>query len=316
MKAAVVTSFDEPPTFQDFSLPDPLGPDDAIVDVLAAGLHPRVRSQADGTHYTSTAVLPLIPGIDGVGRTADGSVRYFILPDTTIGSLAERTIIDRRRSVELPAGADPVMVAAAMNPAMSSWLALRRRVSFTRGQSVLVLGATGNAGRLAVQVSRHLGAGQVVAVGRGAQRLESLGADRVVSLDGEERVVAEQLADAAKDIDVVIDYLWGQPTRQALYAIIPHRANDNQTLNWVQVGSVAGPESAIPSAALRAARLDIVGSGQGSVSTDDIVAELEELARVVCDGAFSLDIRTVSLHDIEHAWTAPHAAFERQVVVP
>ncbi len=171
MKAAVVTSFTTPPRYEDIDAPEPSGPGDLVVDVVAAGLHPRVRSQADGSHYTSTDELPIVPGIDGVGRGPDGRLRYFVLPDTTRGSMAERAVIDERRSVLLPHDADEIAVAAAMNPAMSSWVALRRRIDFRSGQRVLVLGATGNAGRLAVQVARHLGASAVVAAGRDRRRL-------------------------------------------------------------------------------------------------------------------------------------------------
>src|ERR1700761_9337264 len=158
MYAAVVTSFDTPPTYREFPTPSPATPDEVLVDVVAAGLHPRVRSQADGSHYTSSDGLPLIPGIDGVGRAPDGSLRYFVLPDTTMGAMAEQTVVDLRRSIVLPEASDPVLVAAAMNPAMSSWVALRRRITFEPGQSVLILGATGNAGRLAIQVAKYLGA--------------------------------------------------------------------------------------------------------------------------------------------------------------
>ena len=155
MKAAVVSSFDTAPRYEEFSAPTPAGDDDMIIDVIAAGLHPRVRSQADGSHYISTAELPLVPGIDGVGRGADGLLRYFILPDTTMGAMAEQTVIDTRRSIVLPEDSDPVAVAAAMNPAMSSWVALRQRMQFQAGQNILVLGATGNACQMAVQIAKR-----------------------------------------------------------------------------------------------------------------------------------------------------------------
>lgn len=128
--------------------------------MLASGLHPRVRSQANGSHYTSTDQLPVIPGIDGVGRRSDGSLIYFVLPDTMYGAMAEQTVIDARRSIPLRSGADPVLLAAAMNPGMSSWVAMHHRVSFTPGQSVLILGATGSAGQLAIQIAKHLGRAQ------------------------------------------------------------------------------------------------------------------------------------------------------------
>lgn len=316
MKAAVVTNFDEAPHYADFTLPEATGPHEVLVTVVAAGLHPRVRSQAQGSHYTSTEELPLVPGIDGVGRLADGSLRYFILPDTTFGSMAEHTVIDLRRSVELPVGADPVQVAAAMNPAMSSWIALRRRIDFQPGQKVLIMGATGNSGRLAIQVAKQLGASHITAAGRNIQRLQGLGADIIVELGGEERVASQSLAQAGSDVDVVLDYLWGQPTHDALTAIIPNRLDDSQPLNWIQVGSVAGPESSIPSAALRAARLQIVGSGQGSVSTQDIVTELRELITAVTSDIFAVDARSVPLISVEEAWTNTATSTDRLVIVP
>lgn len=444
MKAAVVRAFDRPPGYED--VPEVVaGTGEVVVEVLAAGLHPRVRSQADGSHYTSTDELPLVPGIDGVGRAADGTLRYFVLPDTTLGSMAERTVIDPRRSIELPADADPVLVAAAMNPAMSSWVALRRRIRFAAGQDVLVLGATGNAGRLAVQVATVLGAGSVTAAGRDAGRLAevaALGADRLVVLgsgpaadaparsartdhagipgrppadaphhgptgdpktsrtdgptdsptdgptasgtasptggpkasrtdsrtdgptdgptaggtasptdnpktsrtdsgtdgptDGETAsptagetgsktdggtdgrtgsgsVVA--LEDVA-DVDVVIDYLWGRPMADALRVIVPRRSDDAGDLTWIQVGSVAGPEAPVPSAALRAARLSIVGSGQGSVPTRDILAELPALAAEIGRGTFTVGARPRPLADVAAAWADAATSRDRIVLVP
>jgi NADPH:quinone reductase-like Zn-dependent oxidoreductase len=318
MKAAVVSSFDTAPRYEDFPAPAPAGAGQIVVDVLAAGLHPRVRSQANGSHYTSTDELPLVPGIDGVGRGADGRLRYFILPDTTMGSMAEQTVIDARRSIVLPDGTDPAAVAAAMNPAMSSWVGLTQRVDFQPRQKVLILGATGNAGQLAVQVARLLGASQIVAAGRDADKLPALtplGATDTVALDGTPDAAA-RLGRAARDVDVVIDYLWGQPTADALRAIIPARTDDGQQLTWLQIGSVAGPTSPIPSAALRAARLQIVGSGQGSVSPRAILTELPALAREITQGAFQINPRAVPLADVEQAWADAPASTQRIVLTP
>src|ERR1700761_8182937 len=156
MNAAVVTSFAEPPHYQPFKVPT-VNDGEILVDVLAAGLHPRVRSGAAGQHYTSSGRLPMIPGVDGVGRRSDGTLVYFAADDDVIGTMADRAVVDARRAIELPAGVDVAKVAAAMNPAMSSWVALRRRVPLTAGESVLVLGATGNAGTMAVQIARRLG---------------------------------------------------------------------------------------------------------------------------------------------------------------
>jgi NADPH:quinone reductase-like Zn-dependent oxidoreductase len=314
VKAAVVSSFDFAPRYQDFPVPVPAGEDEMLVDVLAAGLHPRVRSQADGSHYTSTGELPLVPGVDGVGRGPDGLLRYFVLPDTTMGAMAEQTVIDVRRSIVLAEGADPVAVAAAMNPAMSSWVALRQRVPFQAGQDVLILGATGNAGQMAIQVAKRLGAGQIVAAGRDTGRLAgltALGATATVPLGAG----AGPLAKTAADVDVVLDYLWGPPTTGAMIAVITHRADRSKPLYWIEVGSVAGLTAEIPSAALRAARLQLVGSGQGSVSTREYLAELDVLAREIAAGAIDVDARPVPLAQAEEAWAATDAQ-HRIVLVP
>ena len=317
MRAAVVSSFDRGPECGDVDEPVARRPGEVVVDVVAAALSRRVLSQADGSHYTSTDALPIVPGIDGVGRDPDGRLRYFILPDTALGSMAERTVVDLRRSVELPEDADPVLVAAAMNPAMSSWVALRRRTPFAAGQKVLVLGATGSAGQVAVQVARDLGASSVVAVGRDAAKLDALtalGADTLVDLTGPD--APDALAAAGADVDVVLDYLWGQPTADALRAIVPARADDEQVLTWIQIGSVAGLESPIPSAALRATKLSVIGSGQGSVSPGEIVAELSTLAGAVSTGRFAVHPRTVPLAEVGRAWAEFPTTYDRLVIVP
>lgn len=317
--AAVVSAFGTPPRYEELPGPVAASEHELVVDVVAAGLHPRVRSQAAGSHYTSTDELPLVPGIDGVGRDADGALRYFILPDTTRGSMADRVVIDGRRSIVLPDGADPVAIAAAMNPAMSSWVALRQRVRFEAGQDVLVLGATGNAGRMAVQVARRLGAGRIVAAGRNVDRLAALpalGATDAVALGGDPDEAAARLGEAAADVDVVVDYLWGAPTAAAMVAIVTARTDRAKPLTWIEVGSVAGPAAMVPSAALRAARLQIVGSGQGSVSTREILAELPALAAEISAGTFAIDAQPRPLADVTQAWADAPRTTERIVLVP
>jgi NADPH:quinone reductase-like Zn-dependent oxidoreductase len=316
VKAAVVSSFGTAPRYEDFPAPAPAGEHDMVIDVIASGLHPRVRSQADGSHYTSTGELPLIPGIDGVGRGADGLLRYFVVPDTAMGAMADQAVIDARRSVVLPPGSDPVAVAAAMNPAMSSWVALRQRVQFRAAQNVLVLGATGNAGQMAVQIAKLLGAGQIVAAGRDRGRLAglpALGATATVQLGGDD---TGELGKAASEVDVVIDYLWGQPASTAMIAALAGRADKNRPLTWIEIGSVAGSTAPIPAAALRAARLQIVGSGQGSVSARDFLAELPALAEEITRGTFDINARPMPLAQVAQAWAdAAHTA-QRIVLTP
>lgn len=317
--AAVVSSFDAPPRYGPFDLPAPSGPDQALVDVLATGLHPRVRTGASGSHYTSTGKLPMVPGVDGVGRREDGRLVYFVADDDLVGPMATRTVIDTRRSVVLPDGADVVKIAAAMNPAMSAWVALRRRVPIESGQSVLILGATGNAGRMAVQVAKRLGAGRVVGAGRDLTRLATLpglGADATVALTDDADATAASLAEAAAEVDLVVDYLWGRPAGDAIMALLRARADRGRALNWIQIGSMAGPTVELPSVALRSANFRLQGNGQGAVSTGAYLAELPSLIDEIEGGGIAVTTRAVPLADTGTAWTTPEIPGVRTVLVP
>ncbi|MYU34395.1 zinc-binding alcohol dehydrogenase family protein [Streptomyces sp. SID8358] len=308
MRAAVITSFDAPPAYGEHPDPVATGEHDMVVEVLAAGLHHLTRAKANGTHYSATGDFPLVPGVDGVVRDGAGRLRYAVLDDTNLGTFAERTVIDARRSVLLSDDIDPVRVAAAMNPAMASWVALRRRIAFREGQSVLVLGATGSAGGMAVQIAKRFGAAQVVAAGRDTTRfkaLEALGADRTITFDE---------AGVAADVDVVLDFLWGEPAAGAMLPMLTARADRSAPLTWIQIGSMAGATAPVPSAALRAARLQILGSGIGSVTPRDFIAELPELADAVTEGALDVHARAVPMAEIAQAWT--ERTRERLVFVP
>jgi NADPH:quinone reductase-like Zn-dependent oxidoreductase len=210
-------------------------------------------------------------------------------------------------------------VAAAMNPAMSSWIALRRRIAFEPGQSVLVLGATGNAGAMAVRVARRLGAGRVVGAGRDPARLAALvpaGADEVVRLTDNADATAEALAAAAADADIVIDYLWGRPAQQAIMALLTARDDRSRPLDWIQIGAVAGPTIELPSVALRSANFRLQGSGQGSVSPRTYLAELPSLVDEITAGTIAVRANAVPLADVEDAWARSETPGERTVLVP
>lgn len=141
MKAAVVRDFDQGPRYDSFELPSNQG--DLVVDVLAAALSPRARSGASGTHYASKAALPLVPGIDGVGRLPSGQRVYFLGANDGVGTMAERAVAEPRLTVPLPERVSSSTIAAGMLLAISSWVGLTKRAPLQPGQSVLVLGATG-----------------------------------------------------------------------------------------------------------------------------------------------------------------------------
>jgi NADPH:quinone reductase-like Zn-dependent oxidoreductase len=315
MHAALVTDFDKPPHYTEVDVPVPSDPDHRLVDVLAVGLHPRVRTGASGRHYTSDGVLPLIPGVDGVGELADGSRVFFVADDDLPGPMAEKAVIDVRRSIALPAHVDVVTLAAAMNPAMSSWVALRRRVPLQVGQSVLVLGATGNAGAMAVQVAKRLGAGRVVGAGRDRGRLDALtGADALVQLTDDADETANALAAAAAEVDIVIDYLWGGPAQRAMLALLTAREDRGRALDWIQIGAMAGPTIELPSVALRSANFRLQGNGQGAVSTQGYLAELPSLIDAISAGDLTIAARDVPLAEVEAAWRSPDVPGQRIVI--
>jgi NADPH:quinone reductase-like Zn-dependent oxidoreductase len=319
MNAAVVTSFAEPPRYQRVEVPRPRNEDELLVDVLAAGLHPRVRSGAAGVHYTSTGTLPMVPGIDAVGRRADGALIYFAAVSDVLGTMADKALADGRRSVEVPPDADVARLAAGMYPAMSSWVALRRRVPMVPGQSVLVLGATGSAGTMAVGVAKRLGAGRVVGAGRDRDRLLALtsaGADDVVQLTDDRDATSAALAAAAAESDIVLDYLWGRPALQAIGAILTARSDRSRALDWIQIGAVAGGSIELPSAALRSANIRLQGSGQGSVPPAEYLAQLPSLIDEINAGTIAVTATTVPLAEVTRAWTGAQPSGQRTVLVP
>ncbi|GLY15527.1 zinc-binding alcohol dehydrogenase family protein [Kineosporia rhizophila] len=308
MHAALVTGPDAVPVYGEHPEPVAQNADEMVVEVLAAGLHHLTRAKATGSHYSSSGTFPLIPGADGVVRDPSGRLRYAALEDATVGMFAERTVIDPRRSILLPDDADPVLIAAAMNPGMSSWVALSRRTAFQEGQRVLILGATGNAGRMAIQVAKLFGASQVIAAGRDASRLAgltSLGADRTITFDQ---------AEQAADVDVVLDYVWGEPAASMMLPMLQARRDRSAPLTWIEIGSMAGRTAPVPAAALRAAQFQIIGSGIGSVSARDLIAVLPDLAVAVTKGLIDVRARAVPLAQVAQAWSATTS--ERIVLVP
>ncbi|MFD1429256.1 quinone oxidoreductase family protein [Lacticaseibacillus mingshuiensis] len=197
-------------------------PGETVVSVLASAVSTVTRARAARTHYsTSAPTAPLIPGMDGVGRTPDGQLVYFMSEN---GALAEQVAVPAQRLIALPAQADPTRIAASMNPAMASWMALTTRLGQSiEGASVLILGATGQAGRAAIQICRHLGAKIVIAAGRNADvlaTLPALGATQTLQL---ETPISDAVCEALGNVDVVLDFVWGTPAQTLMSTLLTHR---------------------------------------------------------------------------------------------
>ena len=304
MNAAVVRAFDAPPSYSTF--PDPVAQDgEHLVTVTAAGLHQIVKSLASGAHYGSTGELPFIPGVDGVGRLADGRRIYFGGSRAPYGTMAEIALAPAWMTVPLPDGLDDATAAGIANPAMSSLVALTARAGFVAGESVLILGATGVAGQLAIQVARQLGAKRIVGAGRNVDALCDAGLDEVIALNQPEDDLRKAfIAEAVAGIDVVIDYLWSRPTELLLEALAKgFKATATHRTRLVEVGASAGPNITLPAAILRSIDLTILGSGFGAASIDRIFAAVSELFALAASGALKLDVDPVPLSDVEAAWT-------------
>jgi len=305
MKAAIVVEAGKTPVYGDFKEPVPAN-GEIQVKVTAAALSNVVRSRASGTHYSSSGLLPFVVGIDGVGHLDDGRRVYFVLPKAPLGSMSEKTVIRPSQCVLLPDELDDVTAAAIANPGMSSWAALKERGKLVPGDTVLVNGATGAAGRLAVQIAKFMGARKVVATGRNMEALKALpalGADVVIPLGD----VGDAFEDALKEqfggdgIDIVLDYLWGQSAERIIIAGAK-AAKDAVPIRFVHIGSVSGSDITLPSAALRSSAITLMGSGIGSIPVDRIIRSIDELMKATVPGGFVIATRTFPLSQVENVW--------------
>lgn len=302
MKAAVVRAPGQTPVYADF--PDPLAREgERRIEVRASALSQLARARASGAHYTSESLYPFIAGVDGVGHLEDGERVYFLLPTAPLGAMAERTSVPDNHWIAVPDQLDDLAAAVIANPGMSSWAALVERARLTRGERVLINGATGASGRLAVRIARHLGASKIVATGRNQTMLDALGADAIIPLKQDEREVEQAFLDAfAGGIDVVLDYLWGPSARTLLLACAT-ASKPQLPVRFVQIGSVTGSEIALPASVLRSSGIEMMGSGFGSVSVERLLKSIDGLFGAAVTHSLALDYRAIPLADVEAAWS-------------
>jgi NADPH:quinone reductase-like Zn-dependent oxidoreductase len=204
-----------------------------------------------------------------------------------------------------------VTAAAIANPGMSSWAAYTERAQLKAGETVLVNGATGTAGRLAVQIARHLGAGKVIASGRNVDALRSvaaLGADVTIPLVEPEPALEDCFKEHfAEGVDVVIDYLWGKSAERLLSAGAK-AGKDAAPIRFVQIGSVSGANITLPSAALRSSAIELMGSGLGSIPLDRFINAIGGLMQATVLGGFKIATKPVPLSEVEQAWSRDDSA--------
>jgi NADPH:quinone reductase-like Zn-dependent oxidoreductase len=319
MRAAVLRDLGKTPRVEEFAEPVP-GVGEVLVQVSAAALKPVDKQLAAGTHYASPRELPLVCGSDGVGRMEDGTRVFFGGPRAPFGAMAERTVVRRAQCFSVPEGMDDATAAAVPNPGVSAWLSLKHIADLSAGETVLILGATGVTGTMAVQIAKILGAGRVVAAGRNEQRLRVLGefgADATICLDRPHQELVEAFRSEAGKMrfDVIVDYLWGRPTEALLAALtVGEFEVAGAETRLVEVGESAGPTITLPAAVLRSTALTILGTA-GIPSWDVLTEAFEQVMSRTTRGELRVAIERVPLEGIEHAWGRKMPG-RRLVVIP
>ncbi|KAH7082754.1 quinone oxidoreductase [Paraphoma chrysanthemicola] len=305
--AAVVHSWGASPKYATIDLPEPTATQ-VRIKVVAAGLHTLVRSRAAGKHFSvANTSPPHIPGTDGVGTIIpSGELVYFNCLAAPTGSFAEEINVEKRDVFKLHDDIDPEAVAVIGNPAMSSWMALTARAGIKPGQgeefSVAIVGATGVSGQAAVQISRALGAKRIVATGKPGEKLNKtreLGATSTIELNGVKDTT--DFSEAA-DVDIVLDYLWGDVAKVVLPGIIAARKNKSQRLNWVQIGSLAGDDFPVSASILRKANVALLGCGPGSWTFQELYAQLPTMLELIASNKLTAEYSIAELKTVESWW--------------
>jgi NADPH:quinone reductase-like Zn-dependent oxidoreductase len=320
MKAAVITGFGEVPKYTDFS--DPVPADgEVLVDIKASVLENFDKGTASGKHYSSNKLYPQFPaivGTDGIGMTVDGKMVGFGKIRPPYGAFAKKAVA--AYTVPIPEGIDAVRASAMPRSTLTSLLPLKYSARLQPGETVLVNGATGVSGRIAIQVAKLLGAGRVVATGRNERSLgllPKLGADVVIDLkqDDGELAKAFTAAGGSDGIDVVIDFIWGHPAEVLIGTFIPTEAGfARRRIRYIQTGEKAGSHISLPGSALRTSGLELMGVGK--ISFDVLQEEMKQVWSWIGADKLYMEIERVPLADIADAWRRDDLEGKRLVIVP
>ena len=323
MKAAVIQKFGDIPQYQDFPYPI-TGVGDVVIQVKAVVLENFDKMTAKGTHYASKQFFPQFPAIvghAGVGTLEDGTLVSFGGAKPPYGTMAETTVVPEKYKAYItpvPQGIDATVAASLPASALTSLLPLRWGTKLQFGETVLVNGATGVSGKIAIQIAKLLGAGRIVGTGRDDEGLHSiiaLGADAAIDMKQSDKEITEAfMKEAGKGYDVVLDFLWGHPTELLFKTLVPKEAGFAvHKTRFVQIGEAAGPTISLPAEAIRTSGVEITGAG--ILPPEAVPEAMKQTWEWIITGKLFIDIEKVSLRDIAEAWDRKTEG-KRVVIIP
>lgn len=321
MKAAVVFEKESTPQYADFPAPEISNEKEVLVAVKAASIKNLDKARASGKHYSTENEVhqPTVVGSDGVGMLEDGTKVYFF---SKKGTVAEKALADKKMMVKVPDGLDFSIAAALPNAVMGSAMALKFKAGIQPGSVVLVNGATGTTGRIAVQIAKVYGASKIIVTGRNEdslQALRELGADVAVSLQLSDEGFKKKIKEIHNEspIDIVIDYIWGHSVEMILSAFKGDGTFSHKT-KLITIGGMSGDTIQLSSQILRATDIQISGSGLGSWTKEEsalLFSEIiPEMFQAAIEGKIKIETEEVNIKDIETAWNNEIQTGKRLVI--
>lgn len=310
------------PVYEDFPEPVSQNDDEVLVSVKAVAFKHFDKGRAAGSHYSGDApkARGQVIGSDGVCLLDDGTRVYGM---GISGMLAQKATIHKRRMVIVPNGLDDAIAAALPNAVIGAAMGLKFKAGIKPGSVVLINGATGFTGRVAVQIAKYYGAAKIIVTGRNQNSLDELiplGADEIISVMQDDESFKARLTaiSSITPIDVIIDYLWGH-TAEMILACLKGNGGFTNPVKYVSVGSMGGDLIQLSAANLRSVDLQLTGSGLGAWSTDEVgklFSEiLPEMFRLAAEGALTVKTTTHQLANIAELWNLEVADGNRLVIV-
>ena len=281
------------------------------------------KAIARGSHYAGQQFLPKLPAIvalDGIGELEDGRLVGFGGIRPPYGAIAEKVVVPKAYYVPIPEGIDAAVAASIPGPTLTALFPLRWGAKLQPGETVLVNGATGFTGQLAVQVAKLLGAARVVGTGRNEEALQSLhelGADTVIDLKQSDEKIAEDFTQAAGEsgYQVILDFLWGHPTQLLIETLVPHGLSfAKHRIRLVQIGESAGSTISLSAAALRTSGLEMMGAG-AALTPEAVTEGTHQAWEWIKTGALQFEIERVPLKDVDNAWKRSDNLHGKRIVI-